>query len=166
MSAQFLIAASLALALASALLAGVFQSFSDFVMRGLVSAPAAGGMASMQRINVTVMRSWFLTGFMLLVPASLGLAVYAVITLDGAVMASFVLAAVIYVLGAFGVTMRGNVPMNNRLADLPSNAASSQEYWQSYAQRWTRFNHLWMFACMATAACYMGAAMLLSGQAA
>lgn len=166
MSAQFLIFACLTLALVAALVAGVFQSFSDFVMRALATTPGEGGMAAMQRINVTVMRSWFLTSFMVLVPASLALGIHALASLDGAVALSLMLAAIIYVLGAFGVTMRGNVPMNNHLAALPAKDGSSQEYWRHYASRWTRFNHLRMFACIAAAACYLNAAMLLAGQAA
>lgn len=166
MSAQFLILACLSLALVSALLAGVFQSFSDFVMRALATTPAEGGLASMQRINITVMRSWFLAGFMAMVPASLALAIHASANLDGAVASSIVLAAAIYIPGAFGVTMLGNVPMNNHLAALPAGEASSQDYWQHYLARWTRFNHLRMSACIATAGCYLYAAVLLAGQAA
>ncbi len=165
MSAQFLILACLSLALISALLAGVFQSFSDFVMRALATTPSDGGLASMQRINITVMRSWFLASFMVLVPATLALALYAVASLDGSVAVALVLAAAIYVPGAFGVTMLGNVPMNNHLAALPPEERSSHEYWQHYVSRWTRFNSLRMFACIATAGCYLYAAMLMAGQA-
>lgn len=48
----------LGLGLGAALVGGVFQSFSDFVMRGLMLAEPAGGMESMQQLNRTVFRSF------------------------------------------------------------------------------------------------------------
>lgn len=166
MSDQILISVCLSLALIAALMAGVFQSFSDFVMRGLFSTPTDGGLVSMQRINVTVMRSWFLASFVVLVPVSIGLALYALTMTQGAAALAIVLAGVIYIAGCFGVTMLGNVPMNNRLAALTPGLASSDAYWQHYAQVWTRFNHARMAACIAVAGCYLYAAVKLAGQGA
>ena len=43
-----------------ALLAGVFLSFSDFVMRSLAATQPAGGIEAMQQINRKVFRTLFI----------------------------------------------------------------------------------------------------------
>lgn len=117
----------LAFGLAAALVGGVFQSFSDFVMRGLSAAGACAGSAGMIGLNRTVFRSAFLATFMALVPGSLGFAVYAVFAINGAAKAWVIAAALIYVPLVFLVTMVGNVPRNNRLDRLEGDGAA--DYW-------------------------------------
>ena len=51
MTTNWIVYACLGMALSSALVDDVFKSFSDFVMRGLLLAAAAGGIESMQHIN-------------------------------------------------------------------------------------------------------------------
>jgi len=68
MAIDTLTACLCALALLSAIVGGVLQSFSDFVMRGLGRADGDAGMLAMQQINVTVLCSLFLTRFFLLLP--------------------------------------------------------------------------------------------------
>ena len=166
MSQQILIAVALAFGLAAALVAGVFQSFSDFIMRGLASVQGSGGMASMQAINVTVIDSWFVRFLIALAPLSILFALYGVWAMEGRALVALVLAAAIYVPLSFGVTIFGNVPMNNALADLPPGAAQAGEYWAHYADRWTQFNTLRTWASAAAAACYFYAAVALAGQGA
>ena len=67
-----------------AVMAGVFLAFSDFLMRGFIQAGSVAGMASMQSLNRTVLRSVFLTVFLLLVPGLAGLAWLSLSMLDGA----------------------------------------------------------------------------------
>ena len=66
MITNLLVLACLSIALVSAVVGGVFLSFSDFIMRGLALARPAGGIEAMQQINRTVLRSIFLTAFVLL----------------------------------------------------------------------------------------------------
>lgn len=66
-----LVWAPMAIGVASLLVAGVFQSFSDFVMRGLIFAEPVGGAQSMQMINRTVMRSVFIILLLGLAPVML-----------------------------------------------------------------------------------------------
>ena len=47
-------------AIAYALVAGVFLSFSDFVMRSLDKTESSGGVAAMQHINREVFRTLFM----------------------------------------------------------------------------------------------------------
>ena len=152
MAIDTLTACLCALALVSALVGGVFQSFSDFVMRGLGRAEGDAGMLAMQQINVTVMRSLFLTSFFLLVPG-LAAAAWAASAQSSAIFHLVLGAAIVYVVGVVLVTVFGSVPMNNRLDQLISEGAREEaaEYWQIYLVRWTRWNHLRTLACAATA---------------
>ena len=145
---------------AAALVAGVFLSFSDFVMRGLGRAEGDAGMLAMQQINVTVMRSLFLTSFFLLVPG-LAAAAWAASAQGSAIFHWVLGAGIVYVVGVVLVTVLGNVPMNNRLDQLISEGEREKaaEYWQLYLVRWTRWNHIRTAGCAATAALLLVAAV-------
>ncbi len=158
-SASWVVYVCLGLGLASALVGGVFQSFSDFVMRGLVLAEPSGGMESMQQLNRTVYRSAFLATFLALVPATVAFAGYAAVRLDGPGRAYVIAAAVIYVLAVFLVTAAGNVPLNDHLDGLAHSSPEGQAYWLSYARRWTRWNHLRTLGSIASAVCLLLAAV-------
>ena len=160
MAIDTLTACLCALALISALVGGVFQSFSDFVMRGLGRAEGDAGMLAMQQINVTVMRSLFLTSFFLLVPG-LAAAAWAASAQSSAIFHWVLGAGIVYVVGVVLVTVLGNVPMNNRLDQLISEGEREKaaEYWQLYLVRWTRWNHIRTAGCAATAALLLVAAV-------
>ena len=143
------------LAFVSAMVAGVFQSFSDFVMAGLARAKPAGGIESMQHINRTVFRSVFLTAFLSLVPLTLAFAVYAWLNMEGQSRGFIVAAALIYFTTVFVVTMAGNVPMNQQLDQLRFSSAEAADYWQVYSRKWTRWNHVRTIGSAATAALYL-----------
>ena len=155
----------LLLGFVSALVAGVFQSFSDFVMTGLGRAKPAGGIESMQHINRTVFRSAFLTSFLLLVPLTIGFALYAALQTRGAGRALVIAAAVTYVLAVFVVTIAGNVPMNKRLDRLDHASGEAASYWRIYCRTWTRWNHVRTMGSAATAALYLLAAAAFSSMA-
>jgi uncharacterized membrane protein len=144
-----------------ALLSGVFLSFSDFVMRGLLQAPAQAGSAGMVGLNRTVYRSAFMVLFMGFVPAALGLGVLAFLQVDGPAFAMILLGSLAYIAGVFAVTGFGNVPMNNSLDALADRADARAAYWPDYADRWTRLNHLRTAASAFAAAMWLIAANLL-----
>jgi len=154
--------ACLALGLASALVGGVFQSFSDFVMRGLVEAAPAAGMESMQQLNRTVYRSVFLTTLLGLVPATGAMALYAWLQLSGSPRVLIVAAAIVYVLLVFAVTAAGNVPMNNHLEALAHTSAEGHAYWATYGRVWTWWNHVRTIGSVATAALLLMASVQLA----
>ena len=159
MPTDWIVYACLALALSSALVAGVFQSFSDFVMRGLVLAEPAGGIESMQHINRTVFRSVFLTTFLALVPATIGFALYAWLRLTGPGQTLIIGAAVIYLVTVFLVTMFGNVPMNEQLDAMAHTSAEAETYWVTYGRVWTWWNHVRTIGSAGTAVLLMLAAV-------
>jgi uncharacterized membrane protein len=47
-----------------------------------------------------------------------------------------------YLMGTFGVTMVGNVPLNNRLAKVLAEDAEAESVWRDYVRRWTVWNHV------------------------
>ena len=149
----------LIMGLSSALVAGVFQAFSDFVMAGLRRAAPAGGIQSMQQLNRTVFRSMFLATFMLLVPASLGFAVFAWFALEGLPQHLIIGAAIVYLPSVFLVTAAGNVPMNERLDKMDYASAEAATYWQTYVSAWTHWNTVRTIGSIVTAGCYLVAAI-------
>lgn len=156
----------LGLGLASALVGGVFQSFSDFVMKGLIAAEPAGGMESMQQLNRTVFRSAFLATFMALVPATIAFALYAWARLNGAAQGLIIAAAVVYVFFVFVVTAAGNVPMNEQLDGLAPTSVEGHAYWASYGRVWTWWNHLRTVGSVLTAGCLLLASVHLAARSA
>jgi uncharacterized membrane protein len=143
-----------------ALVAGVFLSFSDFVMRGLVQAPAGQGAAGMVGLNRTVYRSAFMVLLMGFVPGSGALAALAIWQLDGA--------ARLAVWRGRGPIFRrdGGHGHGQRADEHPPRRAVARSrghdaYWPGYARGWTRLNHLRLAASTFAAAAWLSAAQLV-----
>ncbi|EAQ02315.1 hypothetical protein OB2597_19571 [Pseudooceanicola batsensis HTCC2597] len=147
--------------LAMALVAGVFLSFSDFVMRGLVLAPGTGGAAGMIGLNRTVYRSVFMVLLMGFLPGSLALSLLTLWQSGGAAPALVAAGGLVYFLGVVGITGVGNVPMNKRLETLEGDARGLADYWPRYARRWTGLNHLRTGAAVLAALLWLTAATLV-----
>jgi uncharacterized membrane protein len=138
-------------ALGCALVAGVFFAFSTFVMKALGKLPPAQGVAAMQSINVVVINPWFLTVFF-------GAAVACVVVMIGSLArwhtagSAFLLAgSVLYLVGTIVVTMRFNVPRNNKLAAVMPQGPEAATLWASYISSWTAWNHVRTIAAFAAA---------------
>ncbi|HEX7307728.1 DUF1772 domain-containing protein [Lentzea sp.] len=112
-------------ATASGLMTGLFFAFSAAVMPGLADLPASAARAAMRRMNARIQNPVFLLLF-----------------LGNAVLCAFevfqgrVAGGLLYVVGAFLLTMVVNVPMNNRLD------RTDDAYWPEYLRRWTLWNHV------------------------
>ena len=161
MTHSWIVYACLGIGLSSAIVAGVFLAFSDFIMRALISANPIGAIESMQEINVTVLRSVFLTTFFALVPATIGLSIVSVLKTGGGVTSLVVAGTAIYLLTVILVTIVGNVPMNNKLANMQPNSPDTISYWRRYGLGWTRLNHIRTTGAFATAVCFLLAALSL-----
>ncbi|MEQ8557903.1 MAG: DUF1772 domain-containing protein [Henriciella sp.] len=162
MSEHILVYTLLALGVASTLVAGVFQAFSDFVMRGLVAAEPMSGAQSMQMINRTVMRSVFLVLLLGLVPATLAVSLLAQFGVDGAARGWIHAGTAVYLVSVFLVTMLGNVPMNNRLDRMVPSEQATARYWDHYGRVWTRWNHVRTLGSFAAGLCFIVAALALA----
>lgn len=160
MGTYWMIGLCMGLGIASTLVGRVFLAFSDFVMRGLGAAETSAGVDAMQQINRVVYRSVFLKTFLILVPASVGLAVYGWwIEVSRSNLTLLVAAAVVYFVFVFLVTAFGNVPMNRELDSMNVTESSTEAYWGFYLNRWTIWNHVRTVGCVATGICYFVAAI-------
>ena len=125
-----------------ALIAGVFLSFSDSIMRGLAQAPGKAGPSSMVVINRTVFHSIFMVLFFGLLAVSVALALLALWQLDGIALSLVLASSLSYGLGIFAVTGLGSVPMNNRLGTMSGSIEQTAIYWLDFVQLWTQLNNI------------------------
>lgn len=146
-----------------ALVAGVFLTFSDFVMKSLNGARASAGIEVMQGINRDVFKTVFMVLLIGMWPVSAGLGAYAhLYTIENGGPA-VIAAAIIYSLGVMGVTLVFNVPMNNRLAEKSSDSPEGETYWSGiYYPRWTFWNWVRALASGAVAVCYLTACLQIA----
>jgi len=143
-------------AIATAVMAGFFWSFSVVVMDGLRLLPPLEAMRAMQAINAIVRNALFGSGFFgtpllctfvllsLLLPGARGI--------GGAAAAS---GAVLYIGLAFVVTFARNVPLNEAL-----DAATSAAQWNAFLSPWVFWNHVRTVGSLA-AACLLGLGCML-----
>jgi uncharacterized membrane protein len=142
-------------ALGSGLIAGVFFAFSVFIMNALARLPAAQGMAAMQSINITVinplmMTALFGTGLLCLV-----LGGKAVWQWQQAGSAYLLAASLLYLIGVVLVTMLGNVPLNDALAQTEPSSVEAAQLWTRYLTDWTKWNHIRTLAGFVAAALFI-----------
>ncbi|MET3293245.1 UNVERIFIED_CONTAM: putative membrane protein [Brevibacillus sp. OAP136] len=142
-------------ALGCGLMAGVFFAFSTFVMTALSRLPAAQGIAAMQSINSTIVTTLFLFVFMVTALLSLVLGVIACFKW-GTPGAIYLLAGgVLYVVGAFLVTVACNVPLNDALAAASPTSPEGAALWTRYLSDWVAWNHVRTLASLAALAAYI-----------
>lgn len=139
-------------ALGCGLNAGVLFAFSSFVMPALKRLPPAQGIAAMQSINILAVTPAFMTALFGTAVACLGLVVWAVLSWGEQSAVLLLAGGVLYLVGAIGVTVAGNVPLNNELAALHAQSADAADRWNEYVTRWTAWNHLRVVAGLAAAA--------------
>ena len=141
-----------------ALVAGVFLTFSEFVMRALDRTTRSGTVEAMQIINREVFRTLFmvlLIGMSVLAPVLIALAWWHPVagstlwvTLGGA----------IYLVTVFAVTLRGNVPLNIALDKLDWRTPEAARFWnERFYPRWMLWNHVRTAGAAAAAVCYLAA---------
>lgn len=145
----------------SALVGGIFFAFSNFVMPALASVPAREGMAAMQAINVTVLNRVFLGTFVGTALTSLALGIGAIAAWTPLTSPALLTGGLLYLVGTFGVTAAGNVPLNERLAQVSTIDSSGRQLWLHYLERWTLLNTIRTVAALAAA--LLIAAGLLAG---
>ena len=135
--------------LGSALMAGTFFAFSTFIMPALGQLPPAEGMRAMQRINVTVFHPLFMGTF--IGTAFLSVATLALPWLTDAPRTPWSwVGPALYLIGVFGITAAGNVPLNDRLKGEDADQDAGLAVWAGYQMPWTRWNHLRTLASLAT----------------
>ena len=148
-------------AFCAALVAGVFLTFSDFVMWSLRSTEARAGVEAMQSINRGVLRSVFMALLLGSAFVSIAIAGIAWLGVDGAAAGWMAAGSAAYLAGVMAVTVLRNVPMNERLDGYDYRSWAAQFYWPSYCRSWTRWNHVRSGAALVAAGCYFVGALLL-----
>ena len=128
--------------LGSGLIAGLFSSFSNFIMKALAKIPTSNGISAMQSINIVIVRPAFIlvffgTGVLSVVAVVWG---WQELNIMARTFAS--LGAAVYIFGGLGVTMAFNVPLNNRLAQVLPDSKEGEKMWQLYLVKWVRWNHV------------------------
>ncbi|MEM7701434.1 MAG: anthrone oxygenase family protein [Pseudomonadota bacterium] len=134
-------------AVSAGIMAGVYFTFSFFAMRAFAELGDEAGARAMQRINVVIQRSAFLPLFFASTLACAALVVLGVMGLAGPQGAWVIAGGAVYVIGMFGVTLVGNVPLNNRLDAVDPASAEGAAMWREYLARWTPLNHVRTLAC-------------------
>jgi len=107
--------ALLAAAFTTALIAGLFYGYSCSVNAALGRLPDAGYLAAMQSINREILNPLFFMSFMgtlILLPVSTWLQYSNPVSLRFYLLLA---ATLVYTVGTFGVTIIGNVPLNDAL---------------------------------------------------
>ncbi len=121
---------------------GVFFAFSSFVMDALRRLPDAEGIAAMQSVNRQAVTPVFMAALFGTAALCVVLAVWALRNRDAPPSGWVLAGAVLYLVGAIGVTAVRNVPLNDALAALDPAAPASAGRWHAYVRDWTRWNHV------------------------
>ena len=138
--------------IAVGLMAGVYFTFSSFVMRSLDTIEKPLGMIAMQEINRVILRSVFLPIFFASSAVCAVLAVIAIVGGPSTGSTAMFAGSAIYVAGMFVVTVVRNVPLNNALEATAARGPDGEAMWRRYMQRWTVWNHVRTLSCMAAMA--------------
>jgi uncharacterized membrane protein len=134
----------------TALVAGLFFGFEVSVNRGLHRLKDPEYVGAMQSINVAILNPIFMLSFfgpVILLPLA------AFLYRDSSVALSLLASgSLLYIIGTFGLTMAGNVPLNERLARFDPSNASDDEVARARKQfegRWNRLHSLRTVASVA-----------------
>lgn len=147
-------------ALGCGLLAGLYFTFSAFIMMALGRIDQAAGISAMNAINTAIVQSLFMPLFLGTTLTSLAMAVIGLIRWDQPGAMVMVAGGVIYVVGMFVVTMVFNVPLNNALAAVGPAEPGAGAVWAQYLTDWTIWNHV--RTVTSTAACGLFIAALVA----
>lgn len=136
----------------SALITGLFYAYSCSVNIGLSRLSDAEYLRAMQSINRAILNPWFFASFIgtvVMLPVCAWLCYK-----NGAASISFyflLAAALIYLVAVFGVTIFGNVPLNETLDKFNINSAATTELnlqRMAFENPWNRFHLVRTLASM------------------
>ena len=135
----------------TALIAGLFYAYSCSVVLGLGKLSDAEYLKSMQSINREILNPVFFLSFMgaaFLLPISTFF-----YRGQNPVFLLLLLATLAYLIGVFAVTMFGNVPLNDQLAQFDianSSAEAIKEMRSKFEDRWNFLNNIRTFFSVIT----------------
>lgn len=131
--------------------AGLLYGYDCSVIKGLGALSGKEYLSAFQSINKAIRNPYFFVGFM---GSLVLLPITTLLTFSGFSLDSFYLlvaATLVYFVGVFGVTLAGNVPLNNMLEqlDIPTaSPASLAEMREKFEHRWNLLHHIRTYAAM------------------
>ncbi len=135
----------------TALITGLFYSYSCSVNPGLAQLPDENYVAAMQSINQAIQNPAFFLSFMgtlVMLPVAAFMSYRNGITLQFYLLLT---AALVYGIGSFGVTAAGNVPLNNTLAAFNLKAATAVEISaarRAFEEKWNSLHQIRTWASL------------------
>jgi len=141
---------TLVTALGCGLNAGVFFTFSSFVMKALARLHPAQGVAAMQEINVAAVGFTFMLALFGTAVACAALTSWALLAWHEPFAPYLLVGGALYLAGTIGPTLAYHVPRNDALARIEPHDAG--DHWARYLSGWTAWNHLRAAAALAAAA--------------
>ena len=111
------------MAIACGVMAGVYLTFSSFVMTSLKAVPPPAGIAAMQAITRVILSSLFMPLFFASSAASVGYAVWGIVAWGQPGTALWAGGGLVYFVGMFLCTATQNVPLNRALDAVDPGAA-------------------------------------------
>ncbi len=151
-----------AMAIGCGVTAGVYFSFSSFVMSSLEAMPEPEGIAAMQSINRVILKSLFMPLFLATSLAGLALAIWGIARWGDSGAHFLVIGGLVYFIGMFVCTAAFNVPLNDALEAVEPTAPEALEVWSDYLRNWTRWNHIRTICSTAASALFLVAASTLA----
>ena len=131
------------------LMSGLFFSYSTSVNPGLKNISDAAYLASMQSVNRAILNPVFFFAFfgaLVLLPLNGYLQYGRPMTVSSSM---YFVAAIVYIIGAVGVTILGNIPLNNELDKFNLSNASTDDMHSMrkvFETRWNNLNLVRTFA--------------------
>jgi len=133
------------------LAAGLFYSWDCAIVGGLGNLPDEQYLAAFQSINRVILNPYFFMSFM---GSLILLPVAAWITYKTGSTSAFyfmLAAAILYIIGVFGVTVGGNVPLNDMVDKFDITNASSEaikEMRLKFEANWNSLQHIRAYAAI------------------
>lgn len=138
-------------AIGCGLVAGVFFAFSTFVMPALARLHPAQGIAAMQSINITAINPLFMFAIFGTAAICCFLSIASCFKWHSPDTAYLLISSLLYLVGAVGVTIAFNVPLNDALAATKPDSSEGATLWTKYLSQWTAWNHIRTIAALVSA---------------
>ena len=134
-----------------------YFAFSTFVMTSLARLGSAAGIATMNAINVEIVKSLFMPLLLFTTLTSAALAVMAIFRWGQPGAVAMLAGGVLYVLGMFVVTMVFNVPLNDTLAPTDPSSTEAASLWARYLNDWATWNYIRTISSTLACGLFIGA---------
>jgi uncharacterized membrane protein len=159
MTDRVLQSATIASAVGALVVAGVFFAFSNFVMPALARLPAERAVSAMNMINITVLNAGFMTLLFGTALLGMGLTGVSIFRAERINDWPLLVATCVYIAGCIGVTLAGNVPLNDALATSVGSSIAATDQWHRYLLEWTRWNTVRSVASCVSGVMFIAAAL-------